>query len=342
MERIGIVLKALPIRPVPVLDSFGGPLSRFIIVAAAKLLAAVVADSNAPAFARASALSELAPSLSSTNITLARANLSDPMVRTGALDMLASVPANQIWPLVSPLLSDRSRGVRIRAASLLAAVPNENQPSADREQFERAAAEFIAAQRFNADRPESRSALGSFFAKRGHPIEAEAEYKAALRLSPEYAPAAANLADLYRRLGREADGENVLRAALVASPKDAGVRHALGLTLVRLKRADDALAELHRAAELDPGQVRYAYVYAVALHSSGHIGEAMTELKENLARHPNDRETLLALVSFSRDAGDTRAALEYAERLAGIAPQDTALAALIEELRRLAGKQTPK
>jgi tetratricopeptide (TPR) repeat protein len=266
----------------------------------------------------------------------------NPMVRIGALDMLESVPANQIWPLVSPLLSDRSRGVRIRAASFLAAVPTANQPSADREQFERAAAEFIVAQRFNADRPESRSALGSFFTKRVHPIEAEAEYKAALRLSPEYAPAAANLADLYRGLGREADGEGVLRAAVVASPQDAGLRHALGLTLVRLKRADDALAELHRAAELDPGQARYAYVYAVALHSSGHIGEAMTELKESLARHPNDRETLLALVSFSRDGGDARAALEYAERLAGIAPQDSALAALIEELRRLAGKQTPK
>jgi Flp pilus assembly protein TadD len=237
---------------------------------AAKLLAAVAADSNGPAFARASALSELAPSLSSTNITLARANLSDPdpMVRIGALDMLESLPAIQIWPLVSPLLSDRSRVVRIRAASLLAAVPTANQPSADREQFERAAAEFIAAQRFNADRPESRSALGSFFAKRGHPIEAEAEYKAALRLSPEYAPARANLADLYRGLGREADGEGVLRAALVASPQDAGLRHALGLTLVRLKRADDALAELHRAAELDPGQARYLAAYKIALESN--------------------------------------------------------------------------
>ena len=72
------------------------------------------------------------------------------------------------------------------------------------------------------------------------------------------------------------------------------------------------------------------------------LDEAMTVLKENLARHPNDRETLLALISFSRDGGDARTALEYAERLAGIAPQDSALAALIEELRRLAGKQIPK
>ena len=114
--------------------------------------------------------------------------------------------------------------------------------------------------------------------------------------------------------------------------------HALGLTLVRLKRADEALDELRSAAELDPSQARYAYVYAVALHSAGRIGEAMTEFKEDLARHPDDRDTLLALITFSRDAGDVGAALEYAEQLAQIAPQERGLAALIEELRRQAWK----
>ena len=189
---------------------------------AATLLAAVAADGNAPAFARASALTDLAPSLSPTNGNLARAGLADPdpMVRIGALDMLESVPAAQLWPLVSPLLSDPSRGVRIRAASLLAAVPTANQPAADRERFERAAAEFIAAQRFNADRPESRSALGSFFAKRGLPVDAETEYKAALRLSPQFAPAAINLADLYRSLGRDGDSERRLtRCDYCCSPR---------------------------------------------------------------------------------------------------------------------------
>ena len=310
---------------------------------AAQLLAAVAADRNAPAFARASALTELTPRLSPTNSTLAREGLSDPgpMVRIGALDMLESGPAAQIWPLASPLLSDPSRGVRIRAASLLAAVPTASQPAGDRERFEYAAAEFVSAQRFNDDRPESRSALGSFFAKRGRNAEAETEYKAALRLSPQYAPAAANLANLYRGLGREAEGESVLRAALVASPHDAGLHHALGLALVRQKRADDALGELHRAAELAPDQARYAYVYAVALHSAGRVSDAMTELKENLARHPDDRDTLLALITFSRDSGNAGAALEYAEQLARIAPQDRGLAALIEELRRQTGKPSP-
>ena len=164
--------------------------------------------------------------------------------------------------------------------------------------------------------------------------DAEAEYKAALRVSPHYAPAAINLADLYRQLGRDDEGESVLRAAIATSPQDAGLHHALGLTLTRLKRPDEALSELHRASELEFERARYAYVYAVALHSVGRGSEASMVLKESLARHPGDRDTLLALISFSRDAGDFETALEYAERLARVAPGDASLVALIENLRR--------
>jgi predicted CXXCH cytochrome family protein len=302
---------------------------------AAALLAIVAADRNAPAFARASALAELGSRMSPSNIDLARAGLSDPdpMVRIGALDMLENVPAAQAWPLASPLLSDSNRGVRIRAAALLAAVPARSQPAADRDRFERAAGEFIAAQRLNADRPEARATLGNFYARRGLTADAEPEYKAALRLSPHYAPAAINLADLYRQLGRDSDGESVLRAAVAASPQDAGLHHALGLTLTRLKRPDAALGELQRAAELDRDRARYAYVYAVALHSAGRGGEAMTVLNEVLVRHPADRDTLVALVGYSRDAGNFAAALDYAERLARVVPDDRSVATLIENLR---------
>jgi len=302
---------------------------------AAALLAVVAADQNTPGIARATALSELGAHASLSIIPVARRAFADrdPMVRIGALDMLANLPASQIWPLASPLLTDSSRGVRIRAASVLAAVPTASQPPADRPRFESAAAEFIAAQRLNADRPEARSALGRFYARRGLSVDAEAEYKAALRLSPQYVPAAINLADLYRQLGRDAEGEGVLRAAVAGSPLDAGLHHSLGLALTRLKRPAEALGELARAADLEPERVRYAYVYAVGLHSAGRAGEAMTLLKEVLARHPGDRETLLALISFSRDAGDFPTALEYAERLAGMTPGDPDVIALIENLR---------
>ncbi|MGE0039147.1 MAG: tetratricopeptide repeat protein [Xanthobacteraceae bacterium] len=307
------------------------------------LLSVVASDRNTPAFTRASALTELSSRVSSTSIHLARSGLADPdpMVRIGALDMLANAPAAQLWPLVSPLLSDSNRGVRIRAAGLLAAVPTSSQPPADRERFDRAAAEFIAAQRLNADRPEARSTLGNFYAQRGLTAEAEVEYKAGLRLSPQFVPAAINLADLYRQLGRDTDGESVLREAIATSPQDSGLHHALGLALTRLKRPDEAIGELRRAAELEPNRARYAYVHAVALHSSGRREEAMAVLKESLARHPSDRDTLLALISFSREAGDFPTALEYAEQLARLTPNDPNLATLIESLRGQIKKRAP-
>jgi predicted CXXCH cytochrome family protein len=306
---------------------------------AAALLAAVAANSAAPDFARASALAELAPHLDRSNIGLARAGVTDPdpLMRIGALDMLDGVPAGQLWPLVAPLLSDSSRGVRIRAAALLAAVPTSRQPPADRERFQHAAAEFIAAQRLNADRPEARSALGSFYAQRGLAAEAEAEYRAALRLSPQHAPAAINLADLYRQLGHDSEGETVLRTSIEVSPRDAGLHYALGLTLTRLKRSSEAIVELQRATELEPDRARYQYVYALALHSAGRTPDAVAALTDALAKHPEDRDILSALATINRDAGDITAALEFAERLARLAPGDPGPASLVDELRRRAG-----
>jgi predicted CXXCH cytochrome family protein len=302
---------------------------------AAVLLVAVAANPTTPAIARASALSELHSRVSPANISLARKALADPdpMVRIGALDMVDGLPGDRLWPFVSPLLSDPSDGVRIRAVSVLAAVPTANQPASDRAAFERAAAEFVAAQQFNADRPEARATLGNFYTRRGLTSDAETEYHAALRLTPQYAPAAINLADLYRRLGRDGDGESVLRAAIGSSRPDAGLHHALGLTLTREKRSDDALGEFRTATEIEPDRSRYAYVYAIALHSSGHTDEAKKILKENLARHPDDRDTLLALVTLNRDAGDIAAALEYAEQLSRVAPSDPDLAWLADDLR---------
>lgn len=310
--------------------------SRTNQIGSAALLGALAADKNAPAVARASALSELASRISQSNMPTARTGLADPdpIVRIGALDMLENVPAGQIWSLASPLLADPVRGVRIRAVSLLASVPTAGQPPADRSHFDLAAQEFIAAQRANAERPEARTALANFLARRGQTADAEAEYKAALGLSPQYANAAINLADLYRQLGRDSDGEIVLRSAIAVSPDDAAAHYALGLNLTRLKRPEDALTELRRAMELGSEQQRYAYVYAVALHSSGRRDDAIAVLNHALRSHPNDRDILLALVEFTRAAGDMKAALAYAERLATVDPEDQNLQKFIQELRR--------
>lgn len=303
---------------------------------AATLLATVVSDERAPGFARAGALGELATRVSPPNLGLVKSALSDPdpMVRLGGLDVLAGTSPMEIWAVASPLLSDASPGVRIRAATLLALVPTASQPASDREAFAKAAAELIAAQRQNADRPESRTTLANFFARRGSIAEAEAEYRAALRLNPQFAPAATNLADLFRITRRNTEGERVLRDALLFSPADPTIHYSLGLALIRLTRREEALIELQKAAELAPDRARYAYVYAVGLRSLGRREEALEILNINAVRHPRDRDTLSALIEITSQSGDFKSALGYAEQLSGVAPEDARLSGLIAELRR--------
>ncbi|MFN7881972.1 MAG: multiheme c-type cytochrome [bacterium] len=303
---------------------------------AARLLAAVAGGPSTPGIARATALGELAAHLSNELVPLARAALADPdpMVRLGALDMLDRGPPDRVWPLASPLLRDPVLSVRIRAAQLLASVPTAQQPANDRRFFDAAAREYIAAQRLNADRPEARSSLGSFFARRGQAAEAEEEFKAALRLNAQFAPAAINLADLYAQTGRDGDGEEALLSALAASPGDAGLHHARGLALVRLRRLDDAVAALGRASEIDPAQARYGYVHAVALHAVGRLAEAVEALKVNTARHPSDRESLLALATYAEEARDLPLAIKAVEQLAVLTPGNMDIEALLARLRR--------
>jgi predicted Zn-dependent protease len=87
-------------------------------------------------------------------------------------------------------------------------------------------------------------------------------------------------------------------------PDSATLRHALGLSLVRQKKKDAALQLLARASKLAPDNSRYAYVYAVALHSTGKIPRALRVLEQTHAKHPADLDTLFALATFNWDAGD--------------------------------------
>ena len=67
---------------------------------------------------------------------------------------------------------------------------------------------------------------------------------------------------------------------MAIEPDNADVRYALGLYLVRKHDYPRALDLLRRAHELMPDNARYAYVYAVALNSSGAAGDALALLEQ--------------------------------------------------------------
>jgi Flp pilus assembly protein TadD len=79
---------------------------------------------------------------------------------------------------------------------------------------------------------------------------------------------------------------------------------------------------------------RYAYVYGVALHEMGQVPQALQVLREAHQRHPGDRDILVALAEYSRQAGDRQAAIAWARKLVALSPGDGQARRLLESLER--------
>ena len=186
---------------------------------------------------RATALFELGPYLSGKTLPVVRQGLgdSDPLVRLGAVEALNEADPGVRFPLLSPLLNDPLRAVRIRAARALAPLISQALPVERRTAIERGLYEYIAAQR---PMPIVRSWMVASLAYAESTAQgAEAAYRAAMKLRSDFTAAYVNLADLYR--ASDAEGESLLRAALKIDP-DSREPHALlaAATSASMKRSN--------------------------------------------------------------------------------------------------------
>jgi Flp pilus assembly protein TadD len=234
----------------------------------------------------------------------------------------------------APLLGDPVRAVRIETARVLAGVDQRLMTPEQQTAFAAAYLELFDAEMIDADRPETHLNLGLLETKLQHASEAENQYQTALRLDPNFTPALVNLADLNRMFGQNQESVELLRKVMAIDPNNADARHALGLALVRQHNYAEAIPELRQASELAPDNARYAYVYAIALNSTGASGQAMALLETNHKRHPADRDTLLALVSIARETGDFVTALAHAHELVALYPTDMQLRLLVLDLEK--------
>ena len=301
---------------------------------ARELLRALLRNPDQSAIARASGAVLLGERLDPAGFEALRPLLTDPdpLVRSAAARGLVALPPELKVKHLLPLLDDPVRQVRLDAARALASVPQETLTENQRRAIQRGVAEYIASEQTNADRPESSLNIGLIHVDQGQFDQAEAAYRAALDLQPTFTQAAVNLADLYRLQGRDPDGEKTLRQVLATDPRNAAAHHALGLLLIRQKKLPEALTALAEAARLGGDNPRYGYVYAVALNGTGQKPKAIQELEAVLAKHPNDRDSLRALIAFQRDAGNLDAARRSARRLAELEPDNPEVRALLRQV----------
>jgi len=302
---------------------------------AEKALTALIADQGKPGIARATGLSLLPSYLTPASLPTVQAALgdSDALVRSEAVRALAPLSPQERVKLVAPLLTDPMRSVRNEAARLLAGTPPELLQDSQKAALDRATAELIASEMASAERPENHMNLALLYAQMGRTSDAESELQTALRLDPKFVPAMVNLADLYRTQHRDDEGQQWLQKAIAAAPTAAEPVYALGLLKIRQKQYPEAMSLLAKAASLQPNNTQYSYVYAVALNSAGHSDGAITVLEQAHQKRPADQQVLSALIAFERDKGNLPAAIQYAQQLVQLVPNDPNAKAMLAQLQ---------
>jgi len=286
-----------------------------------------------PGIARGTALTELRVPYGRRIEETIGASLgnADPFVRIGALRAAAGLPADLRLRWGAPLLSDERLAVRTEAARLLS--PQRDQIDArSHSAFKSAEEELIAALHANDERPEAHASLASLHADARNFDLAIRELQIALLLDPGATGPRVNFADLYRLLGRENDAETMLREGIELDPASAALHHSLGLLLVRTARRDEGLVELGRAVEIENGNARYLYVYAIALNSLGRADDAITLLTEGKEKFPADYNIHQSLVTVLRDQDRLTEAQQAVEDMLVRYPEIESVRALRESL----------
>lgn len=120
--------------------------------------------------------------------------------------------------MLTGMLNDPIRAVRMEAASALAGAQPEMIETAQQVVYRRVLDEYVAAQTFNADRPEPHLNLARLRADQVDAASAEASLRKALDIAPDFAAAVVNLADLYSATLRKAWRSKRYGISLRATP----------------------------------------------------------------------------------------------------------------------------
>jgi tetratricopeptide (TPR) repeat protein len=281
-------------------------------------------DDLSPAIVRATALSLLGAYPGTRSTAAFNRALSDveALVRYTAVNSVNNEDPAEFVQLVSPLLFDQVRAVRLQAASQLAGLPGELFKPYQLEVLEATLAEYEDVMEYSMDFAFAGHNLGNLYTRLEEPAKAMAYYEAALEIDDLFFPAKANLAVLYSSEGRNEDAERLLREILDAYPEQYDSAYSLGLLLAEMQRYEEAGEYLWRAAQGMPDHARVFYNLGLVLQHVGRSADAETALLRTIQLEPGNLDFLYALADHYMKSGQLRQALAVAERMIAIAPEN--------------------
>lgn len=234
----------------------------------------------------------------------------DVVVRLAAIDQLSAAEPETRASLLTPLLNDASRSVRLNATLALADLLL--QPSyREKDLLQRRVDEYVATYQNQEDLLASQLRLAAIYRKTSKHMQAADAYIKALDLVPGVVVTMINLADTYRALSRDDEGEKVLLQAVAIAERESdnpvfryadaalgqqsAAHYSLGLLYTRKDDHNEALNQFLSAVTLQPLNDQYFYAYLLTLDALGRRDEALEELEYSPIAHQSQLLQQLAL-----------------------------------------------
>jgi tetratricopeptide (TPR) repeat protein len=262
----------------------------------------------------------------------------DALIRYTALSSLVAESGERYVELVSPLLFDPVKAVRIEAAARLADAPGQYLEAYQRQALAAGLEEYEATMRYSLDFSFAGHNLGNLYSRLGDRARAERYYRAAVEVDDLFYPAKVNLAVLLNAQGRNPEAEQLLRDVVRDYPEQYDAAYSLGLLLAEMNRIEDAVAFLGRASGGIPERGRVHYNYGLALQAVGRLPEAERALRRAADVEPDNPDFLFALGDHYLRRDMPSRALQLADRILAIAPGHQGAAQLRAAAARAASR----
>ncbi len=254
---------------------------------------AILSDDTLAVISRATALQQigLTTKVLTTAVLRRYTTHQEPLIRISAAQAANLLPPNDKVKLLTPLLKDKLKSVRIAAARNLI---DTSVIQIDQAAFNSAFKELKYSNDINSWRAEGMLNQGVLHFERKEVAQTEIAFKKAISIDPYFEASYINLANIYRGQQRSALESSVLQQGMKTIPKSGDLTYAFGLYLVRERKLDRALSFFQKSMILTPSNPQYAYTYILALDELGKSAEALKELKGVI----NDYEEKSSLIEF--------------------------------------------
>ncbi len=239
----------------------------------------------------------------------------EALIRRTAVDHIHVSDPKRQTGLLTSMLYDPVKSVRIEAARRMTEIADPQLDDAQKKAFQASLMDYQKSMEYSADFAFGRYNLANLYVALKQPDKAVENYRAAIKIDNLFYAAKVNLAMLYNQIDRNDEAEALLREVVISHPEMYEIHYSLGLLLAEEKKYAEAANHLKQAAQGIPERARIHYNLGLLLQHLKQDLDAEEALLKAQELEPDNLDYLYALADFYLKRNELQQARKIAKEM---------------------------